>query len=374
MILSSSHTDVFYIIWDCGQWKQLYNYFILWLQSDFFFSLLNLASDQVDGSGALRLIAVRSSRLSTVELRNCPDLSLSEFQSFLKNNSTITNLVLGAISAVETYIEPSWCPRLQKLTIQPDFKSRVLSVRCPTLEDLHVSEGCDITEQLESVIIVANHLKNISLCGVLSLRNLHVQCDLLDSLIVNTTNDVMISLRSCTIHAHRMLGNIKLFDCSLGVLSVSAPSVRALVLYRCSLQNYTMQMALMGCSFISHLCIERCLSLTQFHLPPSIGLLYLNLYGCQRLRLVNIDLPRLPALNLGQCYKADVTCDGRRVDLNKLVSENDNLSIVPPCSFVKWTHTEVPSPQHNDSDISWWSLYVDDNIIHIFIPLSLSLD
>lgn len=317
--------------------------------STFLFSI-DFAS-QVDGNDALRFLAIRSSRLSTVEIRNCPNLTLSEFQTFLKNNPTISSLMLGAISAIETYIEPSWCPRLQSLTIQPDFRSRVLSIRCPTLEHLHVvSEGSEPSEHLEEVTLVANHLKTVSLCGLLSLRNLFLQCNLLDSLLLNTTNDVMISLRSCTIHAHTVLGNVKLCDCSLGALVVSAPSVRALVLYRCFLQNYTMQMALVGCPFISHLCIERCLSLTQFNLPQSLEVRFLNLYGCQRLRFVNIESPNLPALNLGQCYKAELTCDGKKIEYDK--PRGDDIAIVAPRSFIKWTHTEIPSSYQTEFDIS----------------------
>ncbi|XP_078590889.1 uncharacterized protein LOC144870501 [Branchiostoma floridae x Branchiostoma japonicum] len=275
---------------------------------------------QVDGSGVLRTLSVKSSKLSNVELYNCAMLDGLGFTRFLGNNITVTVLSLGSIDMEALSLDQNRCPSLRELRLLADFRCTSLHLSCPTLRRL-CADSDVMLPTLQIVSVVAKHVDRLHLANVPGLQSLTVQCDRVDLVEINTTGNVNVSLENCALQAVEELGTLRLFDCQVQALVLSAPLVRQLVLYRCVVTDYSLCMALRGCPNIQRLQLQKCSSLTRVSICRSL-LQYLHLLDCRGILQVELtDCPKLLALDIGQCPNVRLFVQGSETTPNKYSTE-----------------------------------------------------
>ena len=125
----------------------------------------------------------------------------------------------------------------------------------------------------------------------------------------------------------------------VNLLSVSTPLARTVVLYRCHMTDYVLQMALLGCPNIAHLNLEKCRNITQVGVE-ALPLKFLNLFGCRDVHRLELDCPQLLAINLGQCPNVRLHVGGVEQDLADLCRRG--LQIVLPGDSIRWSHDYPP--------------------------------
>ncbi|XP_013387553.1 uncharacterized protein LOC106156709 [Lingula anatina] len=296
---------------------------------------------QVDGSGSLRTLNVKSDRLAVAELSHCDKLEADSLRTMLGNNETLVCLRLGKISGSSLHLDEVSCPYLQEICLLSDFSCSTLHIRGPSLRLLHADTENDLG-YLQHLYVVANHLCKVSLHDVPALRTFTIQCVSVDCIDVNICSDVQLCLNSCIIQACGSIGLLRLFDCALDLLAVCTPVASTIVLYRCQLTDYVLQMALQGCSNISYLNLEKCLALRKLSIE-SPSMKYVNLYECHDVQQLNMKCPQLCALNLGHCNREiRVILNEKELDFIRLNPLTAHPRIVPPLQSIRWTHDIPP--------------------------------
>lgn len=295
----------------------------------------------VDGSNVLRTLSVRSQKLLVMEVSNCDDLDTRTLKETLTYNRTLACLRIGKISQPNFYLDEYSCPSIQEICLLGDFSCESLHIRSPTLRLLHTEAESDL-DVLEHIYLVANHLCKVTLYGVPCLRSLTVQCVSVDSIELNLCSDEQMCLESCVIQAFTSIGFLRMFDCKVDMLAVCTPIAKTVVLYRCQVTDYALQMALTGCPAIDHLNLERCRSLTNVsvQVPP---LKYLNLFGCKDVHRVELECERPIGVNLGFCPNVVFSLNGNEINLedhgNKFVGGTE---MVLPHQAIRWSHDTPP--------------------------------
>ncbi|XP_074652747.1 uncharacterized protein LOC141907073 [Tubulanus polymorphus] len=297
----------------------------------------------IDGGSVLRAINIRSERLAVLELFCCDNLDMRSLRETLINNPTILSLKVGQLSTEDLSVDEICCPNIQEFSILDNFSCRTLLIRSPTLRVIHNESENDLSS-LSHMYVVADHICKVALVGIPNLRTLVIQCSSVDSIELNLCSDDQICLESCVIQAFSSIGFLRLFDCRVNMLSVSTPLAKTVVLYRCSLPDYVLQMALKGCPNISHLNLEKSSEFSELNLqaPP---MKYLNLFGCNDVIRVDLDCPELLALNLGQCPNVSLFFRGSKYDITNKSCQK--LEIIKPNENLRWTHGFPPEVYMN---------------------------
>ena len=291
----------------------------------------------VDGSNVLRTIQVKAHRLQVLDLYHCEQLQESSFHELLRECKHLACLRLGKLTSASVFLDELCCPGLQELCLLSDFAASVLHIRNPTLRLIHTQAEVDL-DCLHQVFVVANHLCKVSLVGVPALRNLAIQCVSVDAVELNLCSDDQLCLESFVIQALSSIGFLRLFDCKVNLLCVTTPLARTVVLYRCHMSDYVLQMALTGCPNIAHLNLERCTNLTSVAVTAQ-PMKYLNLFGCDEIHRVDLQCPQLIGLNLGHCPNVRLYIDGHERDLTR---SSDRPKIILPTQSNRWTHDYPP--------------------------------
>ncbi|XP_050404257.1 uncharacterized protein LOC126820387 isoform X1 [Patella vulgata] len=288
----------------------------------------------VNGSNILRTLGIRSKKLSLLDLCNCEELEMSSLRDMLKSNPSLVCMKLGSLSQDSLLLDELIIPNLQELCLLGDFACEALHVRSPTLRLFHTESETDIIT-LNHVYITANHLCKVALVGMPALKTMTIQCVSVDSIELNLCSDDQLLLDSCVIQALGSIGFLRLFDCKLNLLSVSTPLARTVVLYRCHVSDYVLQMALNGCPNISNLNLEKCRNIKQISIeaPP---LKFLNMFDCRDIHKLDLDCPELIALNIGQCPNVRLYIRGIEQELSSLTG------VVLPSESVRWSHDFPP--------------------------------
>ncbi|KAI8505485.1 hypothetical protein Bbelb_166740 [Branchiostoma belcheri] len=329
---------------------------------------------QVDGSGVLSIrpgytannmrgarpggltLSVKSTKLSNVELYNCELLDGLGFTRCLGSNITVTVLSLGSIGMEALSLDQNRCPSLRELRLLADFRCTSLHLSCPTLRRL--CADCDVMlPTLQIVSVVARHVDRLHLANVPGLQSLTVQCDRVDLVEINTTGNVNVCLENCAVQAVEELGTLRLLDCQVQSLVLSAPLVRQLVLQRCMVTDYSLCMALRGCPNIQRLQLQKCSSLTRVSICRSL-LQYLHLLDCRGILQVELtDCPKLLALDIGQCPNVRLFVQGSETTPNKYSAEM--VWTGPPGKKAKvgertkpGQRLRVPSPPRNSEPLT----------------------
>ena len=291
----------------------------------------------IDGSSVLRTISIKSEKLNVLEVYNCDDLDMRTFRETLSCNPSIVSLKLGRLSQRDLYLDECCCPGIQELSLLADFGCSTLHIRSPTLRLIHTESESDL-HTLTHIYVMADHLCKVALVGVPALRSLNIQCASVDAIELNLCSDDELCLESCVIQAFASIGFLRLFDCKVDMLAVMTPLARTIVLYRCQMSDYALQMALTGCPNIAHLNLEKCRSLKQVSIqaPP---MKYLNMFGCYDMNRLDVDCPELLALNIGHCPNVRLFLQGIERTLEK---ESKDIQIVLPNKSVRWTHDLPP--------------------------------
>ncbi|XP_071080557.1 uncharacterized protein [Haliotis cracherodii] len=292
---------------------------------------------RINGSNVMKTISIKSNKLSFLELSNCEELDMRSLRETLKSNPSILCLKIGCLSQDSLLLDELIIPSLHELCLLSDFACEAIHIRSPTLRLFHTEAENDIIT-LNHIYITANHICKIALVGMPALKTMTIQCVSVDSIELNLCSDEQIILDSCVIHAMGAIGFLRLFDCKLNLLSVSTPVAETVVLYRCQMTNYVLQMALNGCHNISHLNLEKCKSITQVSVdaPP---MMFLNMFGCREVHRLDLDCPQLLALNLGQCPNVRLFLKGVEQDLSTCC---DHPKIVSPTASIRWSHHFPP--------------------------------
>lgn len=291
----------------------------------------------IDGSSILRTIGIKSKRLVYFELSNCEAIDMRTLRETLRNNQNIVSLKLGCISQDSLTLDEHTIPSLQELCLLGDFSCESLHIRSPTLRLLHTEAENDIVT-LNHVYITANHICKVALVGMPALKTMTIQCVSVDSIQLNLCSDDQLTLESCVIHALGSIGFLRLFDCKVNLLSVSTPMAKTVVLYRCQMSDYVLQMALTGCPNISHLNLEKCRDIRNIQVNAQ-PLKYLNLFGCNDIYRLDLDCPELLAVNLGHCPNVRLFIRGVEQDITRFC---DEPRIVLPTEAIRWSHDYPP--------------------------------
>ncbi|XP_077998537.1 uncharacterized protein LOC144451533 [Glandiceps talaboti] len=297
----------------------------------------------IDGSDVLHTVQIKSDRLRNMEIFNCSQLDSRSLIRSLAENPSLVNLRIGNVGADDLSLDETFCPNLQDLCLLEDFCCKTLRVRCRDLRVLRSEEESDLPS-LNDVLVMAEKLKKVSLVGVPHLRNLIVQCEYIDKIELNICSDYHVSLETCIIQAFRHLGFLRFFDCSVKTLILSTPSAGVVVLYRCKIGDYVLEMALNGCQNIAHLNLEKCSTLTKLRIPMTANLMrYLNLFDCQNILRVDLDCHEVLAINIGECPNVRLFLGG--VERNLAMSSLNSLEfprIVLPSQSIRWSHDPIP--------------------------------
>ncbi|XP_005102274.2 uncharacterized protein LOC101847048 [Aplysia californica] len=291
----------------------------------------------VNGSNVLRTLAIKSDKLNFLELSNCEVLDMRCLRDVLRRNSGLLCLRVGCVSQDSLLLDEEVIPSLQELCMLGDFACEAVHVRSPTLRLFHTDADNDLIT-INHIYITANHICKIALIGMPALKTMTIQCVSVDAIELNLCSDDQLQLDSCVIQALGSIGFLRLFDCKVNLLSVSTPVARTVVLYRCHVTDYALQMALHGCPNISHLNLEKCRNITQVSLdaPP---LKFLNMFGCRDVHRLHLDCPELVAVNVGQCPNVKLFLAGVEKDVTSLQEE---LQVVTPGENVRWSHDYPP--------------------------------
>ena len=296
-----------------------------------------LRKASINGSNVLRTLNIKASRLSFLEVSNCEELDMRTLRNTLRNNPSILCLKIGCVSQDSLLLDELTIPSLQELCLLSDFACEAIHIRSPTLRFFHTEAENDIIT-LNHIYITANHLCKVTLVGMPALKTMTIQCVSVDSIELNLCSDDQLSLDSCVIHALGSIGFLRLFDCKVNLLMVSTPLAKTVVLYRCQMTNYALQMALTGCPNIAYLNLEKCRSITKVDIdaPP---MKFLNMFGCCEVHRLDVDCPKLLAINLGQCPNVRLFFKGIEQNLAELMKQTQ---IVPPSESIRWSHDLPP--------------------------------
>nr|KAG5712408.1 hypothetical protein BaRGS_023987 [Batillaria attramentaria] len=292
----------------------------------------------INGSNVLRTLNIKGGKLSFLELSNCEELDMRTVRDTLFKNPRVVVLRLGCLSVDSLLLDEGLVPSLQEVCLMGDFSCEAVHVRTPSMRLFHTEADNDIIT-LNHIYITANHLCKVALIGTPALKTLTVQCVSVDSIELNLCSDDQLVLDSCVIQALGSIGFLRLFDCKVNLMSVSTPLARTVVLYRCHMTDYVLQMALHGCPNIAHLNLEKCRNITQVAVD-ALPLKFLNMFGCRDVHRLELDCPQLLAINLGQCPNVRLYLDGVEQDLAALCRQG--MQIVLPGDSIRWSHDYPP--------------------------------
>ena len=296
----------------------------------------------VDGSNVLHTIHIHSERLIIAQLVQCQALDMRSLKDMLRENRRLACLKLGRVSEENLFLDEVCCPSLQELCLLSDFACNAVHVRSRTLRLLQTETGGDLVA-LNHLYLVADHICKISLVGVPALRSICVQCISVDAIELNLCSDDQLCLESCVIQALGSIGFLRVFDCKVNLLSVNTPLARTIVLYRCQMSDYVLQMALTGCPNIAYLNLEKCQSLTHVDIqaPP---MKYLNMYGCADILRLDLKCPELIGINIGHCPNVHLFIEGREQKLGPKSHDGRPIQVVFPSQSIRWSHDFPPKP------------------------------
>uniref|UniRef100_A0A0B7A0V5 F-box domain-containing protein n=2 Tax=Arion vulgaris TaxID=1028688 RepID=A0A0B7A0V5_9EUPU len=296
-----------------------------------------LRKASVNGSNVLRTISIKSDKLNFLELSNCEVLDMRNLRDVLRKNSNLLCLRVGCLSQDSFLLDEEVIPNLQELCLLGDFACEAVHLRSPNLRLFHTDADNDLIT-LNHIYITANHICKVAVIGMPALKTMTIQCVSVDAIELNLCSDDQLQLDSCIIQALGSIGFLRLFDCKVNLLSVSTPIARTVVLYRCHVSDYALQMALHGCPNISHLNLEKCRNITKVILdaPP---LKFLNMFGCRDIHRLQLDCPQLLAINLGQCPNVQLFLAGVEKEVTSMC---DDVQIVKPSENIRWSHDYPP--------------------------------
>ncbi|KAK0058387.1 F-box/LRR-repeat protein 15 [Biomphalaria pfeifferi] len=296
----------------------------------------------INGSNVLRSINIKSEKLCFLELSNCEVLDMRNLREQLKRNSSLVCFRLGCVSQDSLLLDEDIIPNLQEFCMLGDFACEAVHLRSPSLRLFHTDADNDIIT-LNHIYVTANHMCKVALIGIPALKTITIQCVSVDAIELNLCSDDQLQLDSCIIQALSSIGFLRLFDCKVNLLSLSTPLARTVVLYRCHVSDYALQMALHGCPNISHLNLEKCRTITKARTPVSLEaqpLKFLNMFGCRDIHRLQLDCPQLLAINLGQCPNVRLYLAGVEQDINAVC--DSSIQVVKPCENIRWTHDYPP--------------------------------
>nr|KAI8740414.1 F-box/LRR-repeat protein 15 [Biomphalaria glabrata] len=292
----------------------------------------------INGSNVLRSINIKSEKLCFLELSNCEVLDMRNLREQLKRNSSLVCFRLGCVSQDSLLLDEDIIPNLQEFCMLGDFACEAVHLRSPSLRLFHTDADNDIIT-LNHIYVTANHMCKVALIGIPALKTITIQCVSVDAIELNLCSDDQLQLDSCIIQALSSIGFLRLFDCKVNLLSLSTPLARTVVLYRCHVSDYALQMALHGCPNISHLNLEKCRTITKVSLEAQ-PLKFLNMFGCRDIHRLQLDCPQLLAINLGQCPNVRLYLAGVEQDINAVC--DSSIQVVKPCENIRWTHDYPP--------------------------------
>jgi len=297
----------------------------------------NLRRACVNGANCLRTLRIKSEQLVFLELVNCELIDMKSFKEVLRSNPQIACLRLGCISQDSVTLDETTIPKLQELCLMGDFSCEALHIRSPSIRLFHTEAENDIIT-LNHLYLTANHLCKVALVGMPALRTVTIQCVSVDSIELNLCSDDQLHIESFVVNALNAIGFLRLFDCKVKLLSVSAQLAQTVVLYRCQMTDYVLQMALGGCPNISHLNLEKCREICHVDIPTQ-PLKFLNLFGCSSISKLNLDCPELIAVNLGQCSNVRLFIRGVEHAFRDMLVP---FRLVEPSQHIRWTHDFPP--------------------------------
>ncbi|WAR19977.1 hypothetical protein MAR_001815 [Mya arenaria] len=297
----------------------------------------NLRRAILNGSNSLRTLQIKSDKLIFLELCHSELIDKGCFRDVLRSNIKISRLRLGCISQDSLTLDENLIPCLQELCLLSDFSCEALHIRSPAIRLLHTKVEHDIIT-LHHLYIKANHLCKVALVGLPALKTVTVQCVSVDCIELNLCSDDQLHIESFVVHALNAIGFLRLFDCRVKMLVVSAQLAQTIVLYRCQMTDYVLQMALGGCSNISHLNLEKCTEICDVNISMR-PLQYLNMYECTSLHRLSLDCPQLIAVNLGQCSNVKMYLRGVEQRLSGVAVP---FRLVEPAKPIRWSHNFPP--------------------------------
>ncbi|XP_033102776.1 F-box/LRR-repeat protein 15-like [Anneissia japonica] len=300
----------------------------------------NLNSFYIDGSGVVRTLTILSKTLLKFCICNCAAIDRRSLFRCLADNPSLKKLTIGDVGHEDICLDSVHFQSLKNLVLMEDFACRSLNVRCKSLRTLYLAEEAELPS-LNRILLVADHLQQISLTSIPFLHNLTIQCQELENLEVNICNDNRLVLDSLVVQATRRIGVLRLFDCRIGAVIVSTPAVGSIVFYRCHVTDYALQMTLGSCCNLQHFSLEKSYGFDQVIIPESTTLNYLNLYGCKNTRKVIIDYHALRGINLSMCKDANLRIQGKRINLHPEHFPQET-SIILPDRPLRWTHDAIP--------------------------------
>ncbi|KAH3826862.1 uncharacterized protein LOC127831037 [Dreissena polymorpha] len=298
---------------------------------------LSLKRALINGSNSLRTLKIKSEKLTFLEVSNCELIEMKCLKETLRNNSKLLCLRLGCVSQDSLTLDETVIPSVQELCLLGDFSCEALHIRSPSIRLIHTQAENDIIT-LNHMYLTANHLCKVALVGLPALRTVTVQCVSVDCIELNLCSDDQLHLESFVVHALNAIGFLRLFDCKVNLLSLCTQLAKTVVLYRCQMSDYVLQMALGGCPNIAHLNLEKCRELSNVNIFAQ-PLKFLNLFGCASISKLNLDCPQLVAVNLGQCSNVRLFIKGIEQGLKKLLLP---FRLVEPTENVRWTHDLPP--------------------------------
>lgn len=291
----------------------------------------------INGSNSLKTLKIESDRLSVLEISHCEVIDMRSLKDTLRANAGIRCLRIGCISQDSLTFDEFMIPSVEELCLLGDFDCETLHVRSPSIRFLHTESEDDIIT-LNHMYVTANHLCKIVMVGLPALKTVTIQCVSVDCIEMNLCSDDQLNLESCVIHALNAIGFLRLFDCKFNLLSVCTQLAKTVVLYRCQMTDYVLQMALTGCPNIAHLNLEKCRDINNLNIFTQ-PLKYLNLFDCTSINRLNLNCPELIAVNLGHCSNARLFIKGIEQCLNRLKVP---FRLVLPKDHIRWSHDFPP--------------------------------
>ncbi|XP_045182423.2 F-box/LRR-repeat protein 7-like [Mercenaria mercenaria] len=297
----------------------------------------NLRRACVNGSNSLHTLKIKSERLSVLEISHCESIDMKSLKETLRANPKIKCLRIGCISEDSLTFDEFMIPSVEELCLLGDFDCETLHVRSPSIRFLHTEAEDDIIT-LNHMYVTANHLCKVVMVGLPTLRTVTIQCVSVDCIEMNLCSDDQLNLQSCVIHALNAIGFLRLFDCKFSLLSVCTQLAKTVVLYRCEMTDYVLQMALSGCPNVAHLNLEKCREISHVNISTK-PLKFLNLFDCTTIKRLNLNCPELTAINLGHCPNVRLFIRGTEQSLDTLKFP---FQVVLPSDHIRWSHDFPP--------------------------------
>ena len=291
----------------------------------------------VNGSNSLRTLKIKSEKLSLLEISQCDVIDMKSFIDTLRSNKGLKCLRIGCISQDSLTFDECMIPCVEELCLLGDFDCETLHVRSPAIRFLHTEAEEDIIT-LNHMYITANHLCKVVMVGLPALKTVTIQCVSVDCIEMNLCSDDQLNLQSCVIHALNAIGFLRLFDCKFGLLSICTQLANTVVLYRCQMTDYVLQMALSGCPNVAHLNLEKCREISNINITAQ-PLKYLNLFDCSTIQRLYLNCPELTAVNLGHCCNLRLFIKGIEQCLDSLKFP---FKIILPTEYIRWSHDFPP--------------------------------